>query len=550
MDIKRTLLWVVFSVSGVMLYNSWQIQNGKPPLFGPAPQTQVANKDDANKQGAGTSATPSAITAAPNTTASAPTDAKSAQPVATESKTVHLKNDVLDLQIDTRGGSVVKGTLLKHSEGKDAIVIFKNEGAEKYLARSGLVGNGIDLPNHNDLFNSQVSADGKKVTLSAEKNGVVFEKSYELKDNSYVVETSNKVSNKTGQTIAPSFYAELLRDGKKIDESQFYSTFTGPAVYTEKEKFQKVEFSDIEKNKVNVQKQVAAGEPGWVSMVQHYFASAWIPETTTSREYYFDRLDNNIYRAGVKAALGDIAPGGTKTETARLFVGPQEEKMLEEIAPGLELVKDYGWLTIIAKPIFWLLTKIHSVVANWGWSIVILTVLIKLAFFPLSAASYKSMARMKEVQPRLLQMKEQYKNEPQKLNQAMMKMYREEKINPLGGCLPVVVQIPVFISLYWVLLASVEMRNAPWIGWIHDLSKPDPFYILPIIMAVSMFIQTKLNPTPPDPVQAKVMQIMPLVFSVMFFFFPAGLVLYWVVNNILSIAQQWQINRMFGLKKA
>lgn len=550
MDIKRTLLWVVFSVSGVMLYNSWQIQNGKPPLFGPAPQAQVANKEDANKQGTGTSATPSAISAAPSGATNAPADVKSAQPVNTESKTVHLKNDVLDLQIDTRGGSVVKATLLKHTEGKDSIVIFKNEGTDKYLARSGLVGNGIDLPNHNDIFNSQVSADGKKVTLNAEKNGVVLEKIYELKDGSYVIETSNKVTNKTGQTLSPSFYAELLRDGKKIDESQFYSTFTGPAIYTEKEKFQKVEFSDIEKNKVTVQKQVAAGEPGWVSMVQHYFASAWIPETTTSREYYFDRLDNNIYRAGVKAALGDIAAGGSKTENARLFVGPQEEKMLEEIAPGLELVKDYGWLTIIAKPIFWLLTKIHDVIANWGWSIVILTILIKLAFFPLSAASYKSMARMKEVQPRLLQMKEQYKNEPQKLNQAMMKMYREEKINPLGGCLPVVVQIPVFISLYWVLLASVEMRNAPWIGWIHDLSKPDPFYILPIIMAVSMYIQTKLNPTPPDPVQAKVMQIMPLVFSVMFFFFPAGLVLYWVVNNILSIAQQWQINRMFGLKKA
>lgn len=547
MDIKRTLLWVVFSVSGVMLYNSWQIQNGKPPLFGPAPQAQIANDQVANKQNSRADATPSA---GPTKNSNAPTDVKAAvQTSLVESKTITLKNDVLDLLIDTRGGSIVKATLLKHIEGKEPIVIFKTEGAEKYLARSGLVATGIDLPNHNDIFNAQASSDGKKLTLTSEKNGVILEKTYEVKDQSYVIETTNKVTNKSNQNLSPWFYAELIRDGKKIDESQFYSTFTGPAVYTEKDKFQKIEFSDIEKDKVKVQKLVAAGEHGWVSMVQHYFASAWIPETTTSREYYFDRLESNLYRAGVKATLGELAPGHSKVEKAQLFVGPQEEKMLEEIAPGLELVKDYGWLTIIAKPIFWLLTKIHEVFANWGWSIVILTVLIKLAFFPLSAASYKSMARMKEVQPRLLQMKEQYKNEPQKLNQAMMKMYREEKINPLGGCLPVVVQIPVFISLYWVLLASVEMKNAPWIGWIADLSKPDPFYILPVIMAVSMFIQTKLNPTPPDPIQAKVMMIMPLVFSVMFFFFPAGLVLYWVVNNILSIAQQWQINRMFGTKK-
>jgi YidC/Oxa1 family membrane protein insertase len=248
--------------------------------------------------------------------------------------------------------------------------------------------------------------------------------------------------------------------------------------------------------------------------------------------------------------LGTIAAGATVTEKTRLFVGPQEESMLEGIAPGLELLKDYGYLTILAKPIFWLLEKIHGVVSNWGWSIVLLTVLIKLVFFPLSAASYKSMARMKEVQPRLTTMREQYKGDPQKLNAAMMEMYKKEKINPLGGCLPVVVQIPVFIALYWVLLSSVEMRNAPWIGWIHDLSMPDPYFILPVIMAISMFVQTKLNPKPPDPIQAKVMLYMPLIFSVMFFFFPSGLVLYWVVNNLLSIAQQWQINKMFGKKLA
>ena len=545
MDIKKTLLWVVFSVSGLMLFNSWQIQNGKPPLFGgPAPAATTAPVKNAD----GSVPAPVANTTTPN---AMPTDKNSvASPSVTPSKIVHLKNDVLDLEVDTRGGSFVKATLLKQLENNEPVVVFTSEEAHKYLARSGVTATGLNLPNHNDLFNAQVANDGKSLTLSAEKDGVLVEKTYALEKDSYILNVTNKVTNKTNQVIAPSIYEELVRDGTKLNESKFYSTFTGPAVYTEKDKFHKVQFTDIEKNKVSAPTQVASDDSAWVSMVQHYFVSAWLPENKGNREFYFNKLDGNLYRAGIKIALGDIAPSASQTQTTRLFVGPQEEKMLEGIAPGFELVKDYGWLTIIAKPIFWLLTKIHAVIGNWGWAIVVLTILIKLAFFPLSAASYKSMARMKEVQPRLLKMKEQYKGEPQKLNQAMMEMYRKEKINPLGGCLPVVIQIPVFISLYWVLLATVEMRNSPWLGWIHDLSKPDPFYILPVIMAVSMFIQTKLNPTPPDPVQAKVMQIMPLAFSVMFFFFPSGLVLYWVVNNILSIAQQWQINKMFGTKKA
>lgn len=555
MDIKKTLLWVVFSVSGLMLFNSWQIQNGKPPLFGaPAANTQAT----ANKPADNGVPTPVAPTSA--TTAIAQDKAAPASEQKVVTKTVHLKNDLLDLEVDARGGTLIKATLLKQFDHGEPVVIFKTDGAQKYQARSGLVANGFDLPNHNDVFNIQ-STNGQTVVLTSEKNGVAIEKTYTLEKDGYILNVKNKVTNKTSQTISPSIYEELIRDGAKVDESQFYSTFTGPAVYTDKDKFHKIDFKDIENNKVSVSTQIPATDNAWVSMVQHYFASAWFPEIKANREFYFGKLDGNLFRAGIKTGLGDIAPSSSQTASARLFVGPQQEKMLESLAPGFELVKDYGWLTIIAKPIFWLLTQIHSFVNNWGWSIVILTILIKLLFFPLSAASYKSMARMKEVQPRLLQMKEQYKNEPQQLNKAMMEMYRKEKINPLGGCLPVLVQIPVFISLYWVLLSSVEMRNAPWIGWIHDLSAPDRFFsdliglsipigILPIVMAVSMYIQTKLNPTPPDPIQAKVMQIMPLVFSVMFFAFPAGLVLYWVVNNILSIAQQWQINKMFGAKKA
>jgi YidC/Oxa1 family membrane protein insertase len=280
-------------------------------------------------------------------------------------------------------------------------------------------------------------------------------------------------------------------------------------------------------------------------MVQHYFASAWIPSDKSARDVYVGKVEQNLFRIGLQIPVAAISAGSSHIESTRLFIGPQEETLLEKIAPGFDLIKDYGYLTVIAKPIFWLLEQIHSYVANWGWAIVILTFIIKLIFFPLSAASYKSMARMKEVQPRLMNLREQFKGDPQKLNRAMMDLYKQEKINPLGGCLPVVVQIPVFIALYWVLLSSVEMRNAPWILWIKDLSVPDPYFILPIIMAVSMFVQTRLNPTPPDPLQAKIMLWMPIIFSVMFFFFPAGLVLYWVVNNILSIAQQWQINQMF-----
>jgi YidC/Oxa1 family membrane protein insertase len=280
-------------------------------------------------------------------------------------------------------------------------------------------------------------------------------------------------------------------------------------------------------------------------MVQHYFVSAFVPPEKTPRDIFTKKLDNNLYAVGEIMPLGTIAPGASTTMDVRLYSGPQISKVLEGVAPGLELVKDYGWLTIIAKPIFWLMTHIHAILGNWGWTIIVLTVLIKLAFFPLSAASYRSMAKMKLVTPRMTAIRERHKGDPQKMNQAMMELYKTEKINPLGGCLPIAVQIPVFISLYWVLLASVEMRNAPWLGWIHDLASPDPFYILPVVMAVSMFVQTKLNPTPPDPVQAKVMMFMPIVFSVMFFFFPAGLVLYWVVNNVLSIAQQYVITRKF-----
>ncbi|MBU3625655.1 membrane protein insertase YidC [Polynucleobacter sp. JS-Safj-400b-B2] len=556
MDFKKTILWAVFSMSGLMLYNNWQVHEGKPSLFGGAPASTAVVADKAassNKVDVPTQISGSPVVAI--------TPVVNGGAIENAEKFT-LQNDVLALEISSSGANVTDARLLKElTAEKNPVELFQYTPTHKYFARSGLISlNNNDLPNHTSTFKlveSGKDGSGRPFAIFAsERNGVKLEKTFILNPGSYVVDVGHRVTQTTNNPNPIVLYTEIVRDATQEQKIGPFggafsaSTFTGPAAYTDKEKFNKLEFSAIDKNKITIPTQVAAGEPAWVAMVQHYFASAWIPGDKDTRDIYAGRIDNGLYRIGIQTPLGVVAPGSTVVEKARLFIGPQEEKVLETIAPGFELLKDYGYLTIIAKPIFWLLEKIHGYVGNWGWSIILLTILIKLAFFPLSAASYKSMARMKEVQPRLVAMKEQYKGEPQKLNQAMMEMYRKEKINPVGGCLPVVIQIPVFISLYWVLLSSVEMRGAPWILWIHDLSVPDPYYILPVIMAVSMFVQTKLNPTPPDPIQAKVMMYMPIVFSIMFFFFPAGLVLYWVTNNLLSIAQQWQINQMFGKKPA
>lgn len=556
MDFKKTILWAVFSMSGLMLYNNWQVHEGKPSLFGGAPasapvtadKTVAANKVDV----------PTQISGSP---AIATTPVVSSGAIENAEKFT-LQNDVLVLEISASGANVIDAKLLKALTAENKPVeLFQYTPTHKYFARSGLISLGNnDLPNHTSTFKlAQSGKDGSGRPFAVfvnERNGVKLEKTFILNPGSYVLDVGHRVTKSSNNSNPLVLYTEIVRDASQeqkigpFDGAFSASTFTGPAAYTDKEKFNKLEFTAIDKNKITIPTQVAAGEPAWIAMVQHYFASAWIPDDKVTRDIYAGKIDNGLYRIGMQTPLGVVASGSSVVEKAKLFVGPQEERVLETIAPGFELLKDYGYLTILAKPIFWLLDNIHSYVGNWGWSIILLTILIKLVFFPLSAASYRSMARMKEVQPRLVAMKEQYKGEPQKLNQAMMEMYRKEKINPLGGCLPVLIQIPVFISLYWVLLSSVEMRGAPWILWIHDLSVPDPYYILPVIMAASMFVQTKLNPTPPDPVQAKIMMYMPIVFSVMFFFFPAGLVLYWVVNNLLSIAQQWQINQMFGKKPA
>ena len=540
MDIKRTILWVIFSLAVVLLFDNWQRANGHQSMFFPTPQTATTAAPGSTPAG---DVPKSAAAAAAGTQAAPATGAVSQAPA---SEKIVITTDVVRATIDTAGAIVTKLELLdqKDHDG-NPMVLFDRSVERTYLARSGIIGG--DFPNHTTVFAASTgprdlgTSNDVSITLTADKGGAKLVKTYVFKRGSYVIDTRFDVTNDGTAPINPTLYMELARDGGAIEQSRFYSTFTGPAVYTDGDKFHKITFSDIDKGKAHVP---APTDSGWVAMVQHYFASAWIPADNVKREYYVDRVDTNFYRIGIQEPLGTVAPGASVSATARLFAGPQQARMLEAITPGLDLVKDYGWLTIVAKPLFWLLEKIHGLLGNWGWSIVALTVLIKLVFFPLSATSYRSMAKMKDLQPRMTAIRERHKGDPQK-----MTLYRTEKVNPLGGCLPIVIQIPVFMALYWALLSSVEMRGAPWLGWVHDLSAPDPFYILPVLMAVSMFVQTKLNPTPPDPVQAKVMMFMPIAFSVMFFFFPAGLVLYWVVNNCLSIAQQWSINRMLGTNK-
>jgi YidC/Oxa1 family membrane protein insertase len=559
MDIQRTVLWVVFSVSLLMLWNNWVVSSGKPSPFFSAP-TQPA-KPAANTGNAAASSTQAAASAS----AATPGAVIPGGTTAIKSERITVTTDVFKAEFDTVGGVLKRLELLQHKQAVDPkwydpflelvgakqkappqknLTLFDEE--RHYMARTGLIDG--PFPNHNSGFVAKPgprTMDGAPqidLVLESEQGGVKLTKTYTFKRGSYVIDIKHSVTNASGAPIKPTLYLQLVRDGSKLPgESMFYSTFTGPALYTDAEKFHKVSFEDIDKNK---QPKPAATDDGWVSMVQHYFVAAFVPQEKAPRELATRKVpDTNLYAAETKLPMGTIAPGASAALDAKLYAGPQEAVVLEKIAPGLDLVKDYGWLTIVAKPIFWLMEQIHKVLGNWGWTIIVLTIMIKLAFFPLSAASYRSMAKMKQVTPKMTAIRERHKGDPQKMNQAMMELYKTEKINPLGGCLPIAVQIPVFIALYWVLLASVEMRNAPWLGWIQDLASPDPFYILPVIMAASMFIQTKLNPTPPDPVQAKVMLFMPIVFSVMFFFFPSGLVLYWVVNNVLSIAQQWVITK-------
>jgi YidC/Oxa1 family membrane protein insertase len=562
-DIRRTLLWVVFTMSLVLLWDAWLKHSGQPSMFGPSKPAPAANAQPAAAPAAsvpGTASLPAAasVPAVPAAAGQAVAPGVPAAPAEASSAKVVVKTDVVKATIDTVGGVIVQMELLAHRDANDParqVTLFDQSAKRLYLAQTGFVTAqpGVALPNHltpmKVLSTQHTLADGApQVELkleSAAQDGRRVVKTYTFRRGDYVIDVRHEFVNEGSTPVTPSLYLQLERDGNPPEgESQFYFTFTGPAVYTEVAKFQKVDFSDIAKNKTSHEK---SANDGWIAMVQHYFASAWLVAPGTPREFRTAKTGDNRYTVALVQPLGEVAPGATQVHQARLFAGPQEEKKLAALAPGLDLVKDYGWFTVLAKPLFWLLDQLHTMIGNWGWSIVALVVLLKAAFYWLNASAYKSMAKMKAINPRVMELRERYKDKPQQMQQEMMRIYREEKVNPLGGCLPILVQMPFFIALYWVLLSSVEMRQAPWIGWVSDLSAKDPFFILPLLMTASTMLQTWLNPTPPDPMQAKLMWFMPLAFSVMFFFFPAGLVLYWLTNNILSIAQQWFINKRLGV---
>ncbi len=568
-DIRRTILWVIFVFSLVLLWDKWQLHNGQSATFLPTPAKSTAAAKPADN--ALPSVIPPGITSTNNggvpvtgaaqPAATVPVTAAPAARVASEH--IVVSTDVLKLTFDSEGGSLIRTEFLKHRDMNDRsknFVLFDQTAQRVYLAQTGLIGSvaGAEFPTHKTPMTVSGARDLREgenelvlTFTSQEVGGATLVKTYTLHRGRYDIGVRHAVTNNGSTDLAPQLYLQLVRDGTKpAGESSFYFTFTGPAVYTEAKKFQKVDFSNIKKGKADYEHSASNG---YVAMVQHYFASAWLLPDGMQRNISMDAVDigstvaDCCYRATLIAPLETVSPGTTKTVDARLFVGPQEEKVLEALAPGLDLVKDYGWLTILAKPLYWLLDQIHRVLGNWGWSIMGLVLLLKIAFYWLNAKAYGSMAKMKAINPRVMEMRARLKDNPQQMQQEMMKIYREEKVNPMGGCFPIMIQIPVFIALYWVLLSSVEMRHAPWVMWIHDLSSPDPYFILPIFMTLTTLLQTALNPAPPDPMQAKLMWFMPLIFSVMFFFFPAGLVLYWITNNVLSITQQWVINTRMGV---
>lgn len=532
MDTKRLILFVIFSFSIVALWDAWQQKD--------APTVAVAEQQEKD------------IPAAPTQ----PLDAGTPSELPVETGEFNLQNsdlikvntDLFQANISTIGGDLRQLTLNKHRADnlKDGQFKLMDASGDPmlYVAQTGLIGG--EFPTHKSQFTTQASSyalndseESLSVTLVWDGgNGVVVNKIYTFHRGSYVIDVDYQINNQSAADITPSAYYQILHDGESKQGSAFMPTFTGGAYFTEADKFTKLSFDEISDENLSLK-----AKEGWIGIVEHYFVSAWIPKAGTDREFSTKEVADNVYAVRALSPLGTAAAGETLTSSAKLFAGPQTAEDLKAAAPGLEYAVDYGWLTVIAKPLFWLLTKIHGFVGNWGVAIILLTVLIKALFFKLSASSYRSMAQLRELSPRLQSMKEKFGDDKQKMQQAMMELYRTEKINPLGGCLPILVQIPVFIALYWVLLGSVELRHAPFFGWIQDLSAQDPYYILPILMGATMIAQTFLNPPPTDPIQAKVMKIMPVVFSIFFFFFPAGLVLYWLVNNMLSIAQQWYINK-------
>jgi len=544
MENQRLFLYLGLGFISLLLYQAWMLDYGPRPepapaavTAGPASAQTASGEDIPVVQSEGT-----VVTAAP---------VPSQTDVAT-GRRLSVSTDVMTATIDTVGGTLVGLTLNNYPVSIDEpdvpFSLLSDKPEHFMIAQSGLQGvEGIEAPTHKSLF----TAEADSYTLGAgsqvlvvplvwESAGLRVTKQYTFTANSYQVDVEFIIENNTGKAWTGIQYHQLQREPANSDEESFFiRTYTGGVISTDVERYEKVDFGDMEDNDLST-----TTKGGWVAMIQHYFGAAWIPGADETSTFYSIHLRSlNRYIIGMKSQVKTIAAGTTATMSASSYIGPKVQDWLKAAAPQLELTVDFGWLTILAQPLFWLLKKIHSIIGNWGWAIMVLTLLIKLFFYPLSQASYKSMARMKKLQPKLLALKERHGDDRAKMGQATMELYKKEKVNPLGGCLPMIIQIPVFIALYWMLLESVELRQAPWALWIKDMSIKDPLYILPVIMGITMFIQQKLNPAPTDPIQAKVFMFLPLIFSVFFAFFPAGLVLYWIVNNTLSIAQQYYIIR-------
>ena len=562
MDTHRLILLVVFSFSALLLWEAWQKQHAPPPL----PAATTASKPAAPADLPPTPPSPAA-TAAPSAVPGAPAVTAADKEPASAGRTITITTDLYRAEIGTSGGTIAQVALLKHPDPGDEAkpyLALLNTPERTFVAQSGLLGEG--MPNHTTPYTAEPGprelapgADRLELRLQAvAANGDKVVQVLTFHRGTYVIDVAYDITNAGSAPISPYAYYQFKRDTKTqgVQNPMAPVSYAGPVIYNETDKFKKIDFSELDKLAGDPSRKLPYtknADNGWVGMVEHYFVAAWLTgdERKLPREYYARKLDGGFYAAGMVVPVGTIAPGATAEVRIALYVGPQEQDTLAKLAKGLDLVVDYGIFTVLAAPLFWLLKWLHGLVHNWGWAIVLLTIIIKSVFYPLNHASARSMAKMKVIAPKLKSLQEQYANDKQQLQVKMMEMYRQEKINPLGGCLPILVQIPVFIALYWVLLSAVELRNAPWILWIKDLSAPDPYYVLPVIYAITAYLQVKLSPTPiSDPVQAKVMQIMPIAFSVMFIFFPSGLVLYWLVNNSLQIFQQWHMNRVLEKEAA
>jgi YidC/Oxa1 family membrane protein insertase len=543
MDNLRTLFIFGLLIVSLLLWEAWQTDYVRPQQQTAETETDTVNGSPADAE--------ADLPELPAQTAESLPDVPNSPEASAVTEKVHVKTDVMDLKISTQGGDIRELALLDYavsSDKPDTPVQFLNDTASHFfVTQSGLRAEG-DAPTHYAQFRAEnmeyVLQEGQneiKVPLYWQNEaGLQVIKTYTFKRDSYVVGVDYQVINQTADGFSAYPYAQLNRN-RSDDGSMFIYTYTGAVFSSEGNEYQKVDFDELEEAPYN-----RSVNNGWAAMIQHYFVGAIVPPQEAELGFYGRSINNSNYVAGVRLPVITAEAGQQAQADYKLYLGPKKHERLEQVAKNLPLTVDYGILTIISEPLFWVMEWLHKLTGNWGWSIVLLTVLIKLAFFKLSAASYRSMAGMRKLTPKLAQLKERYGDDKQKFNQAMMDLYRTEKINPLGGCLPILVQMPVFLAFYWVLVESIELRQADFMLWINDLTAMDPYFVLPVLFGLSMWFQQKLNPAPQDPAQAMMMKIFPLVFTVFFAFFPAGLVLYWLVNNLLSIAQQWYITRKMG----